>query len=294
MSKITFEIKEQIVSLSSSRGWQKELNLISWNGYEPKYDIREWDSTHTNMGKGITLSRAELLELYSALKGIFEEQKDDDSQNQLNIEEELKKFAEMAPAFFQELKNITLYMNENGLPEELQRDLLMNNAPEFTNEALRNEIETMSIVYGKVYTQFITILEKLTSSSLSLFFDLMINQRREHTLENKQNVNTEVLYCRGKDSNGSGSYSQNGELTVYKGSVCHLVEAATAEAVAVKRKELLDTGVLIKKENLLEFTQDYTFLSPSAAASVVLARRANGWTEWKDKNGVTLDVLVRR
>ena len=39
-----------------SGGWQKELNMISWNGKEPKYDIRDWGPEHKKMGKGITLS----------------------------------------------------------------------------------------------------------------------------------------------------------------------------------------------------------------------------------------------
>lgn len=44
--------KETIAVLSeSSKGWKKELNLISWNDREPKYDIREWSPDHEKMGK---------------------------------------------------------------------------------------------------------------------------------------------------------------------------------------------------------------------------------------------------
>ena len=61
MADIKFEIKETVVVLSeSAKGWKKELNLISWNDKEPKYDIRDWDSEHKKMGKGITLSIEEL------------------------------------------------------------------------------------------------------------------------------------------------------------------------------------------------------------------------------------------
>jgi hypothetical protein len=57
MSEIKFEIKKHIGVLSESdKGWTKELNLVSWNDREPKYDIREWSPTHERMGKGITLS----------------------------------------------------------------------------------------------------------------------------------------------------------------------------------------------------------------------------------------------
>lgn len=71
MADIKYEIKENIGIISeSSRGWKKELNLISWNGAEPKYDIRDWDSAHEKMGKGVTLTRDEAVELYKLLSQI--------------------------------------------------------------------------------------------------------------------------------------------------------------------------------------------------------------------------------
>ena len=70
MAEISFEIKESLGVLSeSARGWTKELNLVSWNGREPKYDIREWDPEHEKMGKGVTLTEEELI----ALKALLEE-----------------------------------------------------------------------------------------------------------------------------------------------------------------------------------------------------------------------------
>jgi hypothetical protein len=65
-----YEIVEKIAVLSeSSKGWTKELNLISWNDREPKYDIREWSPDGEKMGKGITLSDEEMVILKSALEG---------------------------------------------------------------------------------------------------------------------------------------------------------------------------------------------------------------------------------
>jgi len=68
MASITFEIKKTIAVLGhGTKGWKRELNLISWNGAEPKYDIRDWDPDHIKMGKGITLSREEAGILLGAL-----------------------------------------------------------------------------------------------------------------------------------------------------------------------------------------------------------------------------------
>jgi hypothetical protein len=65
---ITYEIVMQIGVLSQARsGWTKEVNLISWNDLPPKYDIRDWSPGHEKMGRGVTLSREELLALRDLL-----------------------------------------------------------------------------------------------------------------------------------------------------------------------------------------------------------------------------------
>ena len=68
MDNIDYEIVMQIGVLSQSNtGWTKEVNLISWNGRAPKYDIRDWSPGHQKLGRGITLSREELLALRDLL-----------------------------------------------------------------------------------------------------------------------------------------------------------------------------------------------------------------------------------
>ncbi|MFC4619770.1 YdbC family protein [Camelliibacillus cellulosilyticus] len=69
MAEIKYEIIETLGVLSeSSKGWKKELNLISWNGRDPKYDIRDWSEDHTKMGKGVTFTKDELLVLKDMLQ----------------------------------------------------------------------------------------------------------------------------------------------------------------------------------------------------------------------------------
>ena len=68
MSDIKFEIVKKIGVLSTtSRGWTKELNLVSWNDRDPKYDIREWSPDGETMGKGVTLTKDELVALRELL-----------------------------------------------------------------------------------------------------------------------------------------------------------------------------------------------------------------------------------
>lgn len=71
MADFTYEIVEEIGVISeNAKGWRKELNLISWNGGSPKYDIREWAPDHEKMGKGITLTEEEAKQLYLVLSQI--------------------------------------------------------------------------------------------------------------------------------------------------------------------------------------------------------------------------------
>ena len=68
MAEFTYEIIEEIAVLSENeKGGRKELNLIAWNGREPKYDIRDWAPEHEKMGKGVTLTKEELKELEAAI-----------------------------------------------------------------------------------------------------------------------------------------------------------------------------------------------------------------------------------
>jgi len=68
MAEIKFEINETIGILSEgSKGWQKEINLVSWNDRKPKVDIRDWAPEHEKMGKGVTLNKAELIQLKELL-----------------------------------------------------------------------------------------------------------------------------------------------------------------------------------------------------------------------------------
>ena len=71
MSDIKYEIIKKVGVLSiSTSGWSKELNLISWNDRDPKYDLRDWSADGSKMGKGVTLTMEELLALKNLLNAM--------------------------------------------------------------------------------------------------------------------------------------------------------------------------------------------------------------------------------
>jgi len=77
MDTIQFNIVKNIGVISSEKsGWQKELNLVSWNGRPPKLDIRDWAPDHQKMGKGVTLTEVEAAALAELLIEYSNQNKD--------------------------------------------------------------------------------------------------------------------------------------------------------------------------------------------------------------------------
>lgn len=180
MAKITYEIKKQlgVLSSQSGKGWKKELNLISWNGFEPKYDIRDWDSTHIKMGKGVTLTENELKELYAVLKGMLEDDRNGQTTSttqKRNVEEEVTNFVNKAPLFMQEVKNLIIYMTEKGHSSELKRNILLGQAPAEAELALINEVESLSSIYRVFYDEFRSFLLDLDEEHLPQVYALLAN-----------------------------------------------------------------------------------------------------------------------
>ena len=82
MAEFRYEIVEELGVISENRsGWTRDLNLVSWNGGEPKYDLRDWAPEHEKMGKGISMTKDEVFELLQLLEetlGDEEPEFDDD------------------------------------------------------------------------------------------------------------------------------------------------------------------------------------------------------------------------
>ncbi len=71
MAEFKYEITERIAVLSqNTNGWERQLNMVSWNEREPKYDIRDWSPDGTKMGKGISLTHDEMAILKDILNDV--------------------------------------------------------------------------------------------------------------------------------------------------------------------------------------------------------------------------------
>ncbi|MBP9654842.1 MAG: GIY-YIG nuclease family protein [Rhodocyclaceae bacterium] len=102
------------------------------------------------------------------------------------------------------------------------------------------------------------------------------------------------LFCKNKGAVANGRRTEGG-FVVFKDSTAAAAERTSAETqhpyVVALRKRLLQDGVLVERGDLLVFTRDTEFDSPSAAAAVIHGGGANGLTAWKNKGGKTLKEI---
>lgn len=105
----------------------------------------------------------------------------------------------------------------------------------------------------------------------------------------------ELFYCKGSGANGVGEYTAEG-FVVLKGSRGRLENVASIQGKASERfrEKLMEEGILAAHGDGVALTRDTLFSSPSMAAVALQGRSANGWVEWKDAKGRTLDEVKRQ
>ena len=83
MSEVSFIIHKHLGVLHEVRFGDgigtREINIVSWNNRPPKIEVRDWNSDHTRMSKGIgTFTNEEAEQLVMILTNYFRERSNDD------------------------------------------------------------------------------------------------------------------------------------------------------------------------------------------------------------------------
>lgn len=149
-SDVYYQIVEHLGVLNKNgNGWSKEINLISWNGGTPKFDIRDWDEDHEHMSKGVTLKSDECKKLLESLlmfnnKNLFREVK-------AKEEEKRKKWKENNPTHRK--KDETVLIDSTDNEQTLDAPLNMDEFQElFTEDNLSSEIQCRADIESKEET----------------------------------------------------------------------------------------------------------------------------------------------
>jgi len=151
--------------------------------------------------------------------------------------------------------------------------------PEWRKEDLFDIFETISLLLG------------------TLGYPLFESYRENKEDSTNEAPEDELFYCSRRDSEAFGKWTKDGFI-VYKGSKMTSKSSPGFESKLNKHNEmiqkLLADGILGKEDNRYIFLKDHPFNSPSAASSFVNQSPSNGWIDWKDKIGRTLDELKRK
>ena len=105
----------------------------------------------------------------------------------------------------------------------------------------------------------------------------------------------DAFTCTSSDITGRGLYTPEG-FVVLKGSVGRKANVRSIVGTSDERfrNRLIETGIMREVGDTVVFEKDHLFRSPSMALIALLGRTANGWKEWKGKDGATLDELKRQ
>jgi len=110
----------------------------------------------------------------------------------------------------------------------------------------------------------------------------------------EQITSKELMFLSGRNVKAEGDLIDDG-FVIFKGSQVKKDAVPSCHDYLINlRKKLVENDILIEKNGNYEFAQDYVFNSPSTAGGVVLGRSTNGWINWKNKDGKTLDELKRK
>jgi hypothetical protein len=104
----------------------------------------------------------------------------------------------------------------------------------------------------------------------------------------------EVFFLKASGTDARGLYTPEG-FVVLKGSTGRRANVPSIAETGEGRfrKKLVETGVMVETGDQVVFPKDHLFGSPSMAGTALTGRTTNGWKEWKNATGVTLDKLKR-
>jgi hypothetical protein len=141
-----------------------------------------------------------------------------------------------------------------------------------------------------LYDIFETLNILLSTLGYRLFDEIRTSQVTDDPTLQKDSI----FFCKGKGLEAMGEYSEEG-FVVYKGSqMSKTTSNSIHNYLLTNRETLIKDGIVDDEDEAFVFKKDYPFNSPSQAAAIVLGRNANGWIEWKNIDGKTLDQIKRK
>lgn len=155
---------------------------------------------------------------------------------------------------------------------------------------LQQTIPTKPYLPEQVIADLMDIFDTIKILISTLGYHLFEEVRGSNESDNI--LQTDTYYCKSKGVEALGQFTDEG-LVVLKNSQMVLEAAPSMKSYLALRNKLISDRIVERSTSHYIFVNDHVFKSPSAASAVVLGRPSNGWADWKDINGKTLDEIKR-
>ncbi|WP_245890029.1 GIY-YIG nuclease family protein [Rummeliibacillus pycnus] len=172
--------------------------------------------------------------------------------------------------------------------------LSFEKAQEVNRYILNQTVPASSFVPEWRQADLYDIFETIKILLSTLGYRLFDEMRNTKITDDPQIQKNEIFYCKGKGLKAIGEYGEEG-FVIYKGSQMSKNTSNSIHNYLITTREALKNDKIVEEDGeAFIFIKDYPFNSPSQAAAIILGRNANGWIEWKNIDGYTLDQLKRK
>ena len=165
----------------------------------------------------------------------------------------------------------------------------------FTNLRIRNNREFFNVKPEEALEIFYDVQLVIDDAEIEVFDNKKKAQLQKRMAKKEQPKPAEhIFFCTRGGSNAKGYLRESGEFVVLAGSELRSGECESLPPHSIEKRNAFIESQCSQSNEKIILNADNTFPSPSAAAAMVIGGSANGWTEWKDSDGKTLDEVYRK
>ncbi|TYR81843.1 GIY-YIG nuclease family protein [Priestia megaterium] len=172
--------------------------------------------------------------------------------------------------------------------------LSFNEAQKIKRYKLKQTVPAASFVPEWRQVDLHDIFETMKILISTLGYPLFDEIRQTKETDNVEVQKDNIFYCKGKGVEAKGEYSEDGFVIFEESEMAVETSNKIHNYLITIRENLIQDQIVSLENETYVFKKDHPFNSPSQAAGIVLGRNSNGWMEWKNAEGKTLDLLKRK
>lgn len=172
----------------------------------------------------------------------------------------------------------------------------------FTNLRIRNNREFFNVKPEEALEIFYDVQELLDDAEIEVYQDVKKGykqgtskvQAKAKAKKEQAQPAEHIFYCKRAGSNARGYLRESGEFVMLSGSELRPGVCEGSKDDIIQKRNNFVALHCDQTEDKVVLKQDHIFPTPSAAALICIGGSANGWLEWKDADGLTLDQVYRK